>query len=74
MYLNGYYVDKNETEAFRIFVRCLQTMTEEAEGRVAGPLFLRLGKMHLEGLGTEKDLKAALALLSESGVFPFMTW
>ena len=69
MYLNGYYVDKNETEAFRIFVRCLQTMTEEAEGRVAGPLFLRLGKMHLEGLGTEKDLKAALACYQRAEFF-----
>lgn len=69
MYLHGYYVDKNETEAFRIFVRCLQTMTEEAEGRVAGPLFLRLGKMYLEGLGTVKDLKAALACYQRAEFF-----
>lgn len=69
MYLHGYYVDKNEAGAFSIFIRCLQTMTEEAEGRVAGPLFLRLGKMYLEGLGTDKDLKSALACYQRAEFF-----
>ncbi len=36
MYLNGLYVEKNEKEAFRICRRCLETVTEEAERRVAG--------------------------------------
>ena len=31
MYLNGYYVRKNEAEAFAIFMRCLQDMMEETE-------------------------------------------
>ena len=60
MYLNGYYVEKNEPEAFYIFLHCLNTMSEEAETRVAGPVFLRLGKMLAEGIGCEKDLKGAL--------------
>lgn len=60
MYLNGFYVEKNEQEAFYIFLHCLNTMSEDAETRVAGPVFLRLGKMLAEGIGCEKDLKAAL--------------
>lgn len=60
MYLNGLYVPKNEKEAFYIFVRCIETMTEEAEGRVAGPVYLRLGRMFLEGIGVSQNLKNAL--------------
>ena len=60
MYLNGYYVEKNEAEAFHIYMRCIETMTPEAEAEVAGPVYLRLGKMFFNGFGTEKDLMAAL--------------
>ena len=60
MYLNGLYVPKNEKEAFYIFIRCIETMTEEAERRVAGPVYLRLGRMFLEGTGVSQDLKSAL--------------
>ena len=60
MYLNGLYVPKNEKEAFYIFMRCLETMTQQAEGRVAGPVYLRLGRMFLEGIGTEQDFKSSL--------------
>ena len=60
MYLNGYYVEKNEREAFEIYMRCLDTMTDEAAPKVAGPVYLRLGKLFLRGLGTEKKLESAL--------------
>lgn len=60
MYLNGLYVQKNEKEAFYIFMRCLETMTQQAEGRVAGPVYLRLGRMFLEGIGTEQNFKSSL--------------
>lgn len=60
MYLNGYYVKKNEKEAFHIFVHCLEMMTEEAEKYVSGPVHLRLGKMFLNGLGTDRNAKSAL--------------
>ena len=69
MYLNGLYVPKNESEAFFIFLRCIETMTEEAEGRVAGPVYLRLGKMFLEGIGVEKDLKNALICYQKAESF-----
>lgn len=60
MYYNGYYVEKNMKEAYAIYMRCLDTMTEFAERFVAGPVNLRLGRMYLNGYGTEKDLKSAL--------------
>ena len=55
MYQNGYYVEKNPKEAFVIYNRCLETMTDEAAPSVAGPVFLRLGNAFLKGLGTEKN-------------------
>lgn len=60
MYRNGYYVKKNEVEAFHIYRRCIDTMTEEAAPAAAGPVYLRLGDMFLNGLGTEADAKSAL--------------
>jgi len=62
-------VQKNEKEAFCIFSRCMQTMTDEAAPVVAGPVYLRLGKMYLEGLGTEQDLKSAQACYQRAEFF-----
>ena len=69
MYLHGLYVPKNEREAFFIFMRCLETMTEETEGRVAGPVYLRLGRMFLDGTGTEKNYKNALICFQKAESF-----
>ena len=71
MYLNGYYVKKNVKEAFYIYTRCLETMTDEAAQSVAGPVFLRLGKMHLYGIGTEQNLMGALACYQRAEFFLF---
>ena len=60
MYLNGYYVKKNESEAFRIYVHCVDNMPDEAAARSGGPLYLRLGNLFLNGTGTEKNLFTAL--------------
>ena len=60
MYLQGLYVPKNEREAYYIFLRIIQTMPQDVEPRVAGPVFLRLGWMMLEGRGTDLDPKGAL--------------
>lgn len=60
MYLNGYYVEKNPAEAFHIYDRCIETMTDEAAPIVAGPVFLRLGNCFLNGTGVEKSAKTAL--------------
>lgn len=60
MYRNGYYVRKNEGEAFRIYTRCLALMTDADRDAVAGPVRLRLGDMYLNGTGTAQNAEAAL--------------
>lgn len=69
MYLNGLYVRKNEKEAFHIFIHCLEGMTPETEQYVAGPVYLRLGRMFLDGTGTEKDAKSALVCFQKAESF-----
>ena len=69
MYLNGLYVPRNEKEAFYIFMRCIETMTPQAEGRVAGPVYLRLGRMFLDGIGTEQNLKSSLICFQKAETF-----
>lgn len=71
MYLNGYYVKKNEKEAFFIYNRCVDMMTDEAAPYVAGPVFLRLGNMHLNGIGTEQNLMNALVCYQRAEYFLF---
>ena len=69
MYLHGLYVPKNEKEAFHVFMRCIETITVQAEGRVAGPVYLRLGKMFFDGLGTDQDYKSALVCFQKAEAF-----
>lgn len=71
MYANGYYVKKNETEAFHIYERCLETMTDEAAAYAAGPVYLRLGNMFLNGCGTEANAETALVCFQKAEVFLF---
>ena len=59
MYRNGYYVEKNEKEAFYIYTRCAETMTEEAVPMVGADVMMRLGDCYCEGIGTEVDYKLA---------------
>ena len=60
MYYNGYYVEKNEKEAFLIYNRCLNQMDKNSAQYVAGPVHLRLGNMFLNGIGTEKNAEQAM--------------
>lgn len=69
MYANGYYVEKNEKEAFAIYMRCMDTMTDEAAKVVAGPVYLRLGKAFLYGKGTEENAETALICYQKAEVF-----
>ncbi len=66
MYLNGYYVEKNEKEAYHIYRHCLDMMTEEAERFVAGPVYLRISNMFLHGTGTEENPKNALVCFQKA--------
>lgn len=69
MYQSGYYVKKNEKEAFFIYNRCIETMTDEAAPIVAGPVFLRLGNAFLYGKGTEPDFKKALLFFQNAELY-----
>lgn len=69
MYANGYYVKKNEKEAFLIYMHCLDTMTQQAEGLAAGPIYLRLGNMFLNGTGVEANAKSALVCYQKAEAF-----
>ena len=60
MYLNGLYVEKNEKEAFYIYQHCLDTMSYTEKDRVAGPVYLRLANMYLDGIGTKEKPRTAL--------------
>lgn len=71
MYQKGYYVKKNEAEAFRIYERCMDTMTDEAAKLVAGPVYLRLGNAFLYGTGTEPNAKTALICYQNAERFLF---
>ena len=50
-------------------MRCLETMTDEAAVSVAGPVYLRLGKMFLTGIGVDKNTKNALVCYQKAESF-----
>ena len=69
MYLHGLYMEKNEVEAFHIYMHCIRMMSAEDEERIAGPVYLRLGKMLLNGTGVEQDLRGALLSFHKAELF-----
>lgn len=66
MYLHGYGVEKNETEAFYIYLHCVESLNEETENAIGGPVWLRLGKMFLKGTGTAKDPGKAMVCFQKA--------
>lgn len=66
MYLKGLYVEKDEQEAFRIYMSCLRAISQEDESRASGPVHLRLGRMFLEGVGTEQSTANALICFNKA--------
>lgn len=69
MYRNGYYVEKNEREAFHIYIHCMDSMTEEYQDIVTGPVSLRLGDMFLYGIGTDSNPESALMAYQTAEVY-----
>lgn len=69
MYASGYYVEKDQKEAFGIYARCLDIMTEDDAPRCAGPVYLRIAKMLLNGYGCEADARAALVCYQKAETF-----
>lgn len=66
MYLNGYYLPQSDYRAFHMYLRCQTLMNEDQAPIAAGPLYLRLGKMYLYGIGTEMDAKRALVCFQKA--------
>lgn len=60
MYRNGYYVDKNEAEAFYIYMHCVDGLNEDNISYVGGDIMMRVGDCFFNGIGTEVDNKQAL--------------
>ena len=67
--MNGCYVEKNPTEAFRIYERCIEMMTDESMAVVAGPVYLRLAKSFLNGIGSEENPMSALICFQKAEFF-----
>ncbi len=58
MYLNGYYVEKNEKYAFMLYKRAYNECNEEDDYCYPDIQF-RLGKCLLRGIGTDQDAQKA---------------
>lgn len=66
MYENGFFVDKDESLAFRIYQRCYHNMSEKDIERVGADICLRMGNSYYYGIGTEKNLDSALQYYQEA--------
>lgn len=65
MYLNGYDVEKNEKYAFTLYSRAIERCrTDGGDSVCMADAQFRVGKCLLYGIGTEKDIEKAHALLS----------
>ena len=60
MYKNGYYVEKDEREAYYIFEQCKKMLNAEQEQDFGADIYIRLADCLFEGVGTEQDLQLAL--------------
>ena len=65
MYLNGYHVEKNERFAYTIFDRALSICRNSENGDPSFPdVQFRVGKCLLYGIGVERNIEEANAILS----------
>ena len=60
MYRNGYYVDKNEDAAFRIYHHCYEELTNESLYFAGADVMIRMADCYYQGIGTHIDYKNAL--------------
>ena len=70
MFLNGYFVEKDEKAAFEMYGRTFaigkEHLDEEAGQQMYSSACLRLGRCFRDGIGTEKDLLAAEHFFAEA--------
>lgn len=60
MYKNGYYVEKNEAEAYAIYDRCEQELSMETYQEAGPDIYMRLGDCANYGIGRNIDYSEAL--------------
>ena len=66
MYKNGYYVEKDEREAFYIYRHCYEQMTNGHADMIGADICLRMGNVYYYGIGTEKNYELALKYYQEA--------
>jgi len=66
MYKNGYYVEKDEDVAFRIYTYCYENLSDYDERLFGADVCLRIGNAYFYGTGTKKDLQLALKYYQEA--------
>ena len=60
MYRNGYYVEKDEQLAFRIYNDCSRALSNYDTERFGAAIWLRLGEAYEKGIGTGRNPEWAL--------------
>lgn len=60
MYKNGYYVEKDENEAFCIYLRCLEGLTEDNTPILGADVHIRVADCYYYGIGVKQRLERAL--------------
>ena len=68
MYRNGYYVKKDLNEAFAIYDRCYQTMTDEAAGSCGADVAMRMGDCFFYGIGVEQNYRTAFVFYQQAEI------
>lgn len=66
MYRKGYYVEKNEMEAYRNYRHYYETMTVVARPLVGADVLMRLGDFAFEEIGEDADYELALRYYQEA--------
>lgn len=66
MYKNGYYVEKDECEAFRLYRHCYEQMNEICAQYIGADICMRMGDVYYFGIGTEEDFTKALKFHQEA--------
>lgn len=69
MYRNGYYVNRNEDEAFRIYHRCYETLTDELLYFAGADVMMRMADCYFYGIGTNIDDRNALYFYQQAERF-----
>ena len=60
MYKNGYYVEKDERLAFRIYNDCSEELSDYDTERFGAAIWMRLGEAYEKGIGTGRNPEMAL--------------